>query len=593
MGGFFLYRKDETDIDLDAVRTVFGKKGFAAPRVFDLRKMTLWLYQKQLVSDPNYVSHEDGAALYATGTVVYTGLSYRDSLRRLLEDYRQKQLDLTALLGNFCLLFSVNDRIEILTDRLNMHHIFVDDELSRLSTSFLAMLASFSDPVSLNRLAFYEKISTGYIVGPDTLISRVQKITPRFQDILQTRRFSFIPHPRGDETREVSLCSDGFESCVEHQLEVLLRCFGQTVALADEYGADLGLSAGYDSRLALLLLRYLGVPLSVHTHHTEGVHETEHHLAQEVAEACDTELRVVRTRRMEEQDEGNLARLLSDGLYYYDGRNADNSGAFSPTYTREYKRATLGEQRLRFNGEGGELYRNYYYTSREEFDFSSWMRHHVYYLFAEAVIPKADLRHDVHCHIIRKLSERLGVDLARSVDQLTMRRYHGEIRLPDCEGTLANADNQLAFFMMPFAEPSVTTAAYEATPYIGIDGRFQAALMTRLDATVAAVDSHYGFPFTRQPWHHQVYAALRGYLPDWFWNIRRRFRVRHRNLGQSSYDTYVDLRQRSRTIQQLEDVLYKCFPELDWQMAMRSRPQQATVLFLASLIREFEDQIRW
>ena len=55
--------------------------------------MMLRLYRKQLVTDENYLTDADGSSLFATGSVVYKGLSYRDTLRTLFDGCLHDQLD--------------------------------------------------------------------------------------------------------------------------------------------------------------------------------------------------------------------------------------------------------------------------------------------------------------------------------------------------------------------------------------------------------------------------------------------------------------------------------------------------------------------
>ena len=117
MGAFFLY-KNRADIDLESVRQAFEKKEFGIPAVFNLNDMTLWLCRKQLVTDVNYLTDTDGSSLFATGSVVYKGLSYRDMLQTLLDDYLHDQLDLNELIGSFCLIFHVKGEARVLTDWL-------------------------------------------------------------------------------------------------------------------------------------------------------------------------------------------------------------------------------------------------------------------------------------------------------------------------------------------------------------------------------------------------------------------------------------------------------------------------------------------
>ena len=105
MGAFFLF-ESEKKIDNEAVKRVFLAKGFKDVNVFHLKKMTLWLYKKQLIEDDNYIFFDNGNAIFATGTVIYKGKSYRESLRELLVDFIKDEISFEKLIGSFCLIFS-------------------------------------------------------------------------------------------------------------------------------------------------------------------------------------------------------------------------------------------------------------------------------------------------------------------------------------------------------------------------------------------------------------------------------------------------------------------------------------------------------
>lgn len=589
MGAFFLYKDENQEIDLQAAKAVFEKKGFVAPVVFYLGKFTLLLYRKQLVTDANYLTLEDGSAVYATGTVVYKGLSYRDTLCALLEDFRRDRLDMDALLGNFCLIFYINGQIKILTDQLGVYHVFIDEHAARLSTSFLALLASYNQPQPLNRMAFYEKMSTGYIVGPDTLISGVRQLTPQIQTEIKGTDLSFIVQSK--KMAAPQTFKGSFNQCVEQQLHTLQEYYKNIAPLALEYGVDMGLSSGYDSRLMLLLAQQQNLPVSTHSHLTRGVHEAEVKIANSLAGALKVPFRTIETKKIEDLTEEQLQDIFQDGLYYYDGRTGDNSGAFSQTYTRAYKTQTLGCKRLRLNGEGGEIYRNYYYTSAPRVHFRNWLKARLFYWFAEEFFQSTKNLSKVEDYLLKKISLQLKAPVNGWVDQSTLRRFYGEVHLPACEAFLANADNQLAFFLFPFMEAVNLEYAYQATPFIGLEGRFEAAMIEHLNPDIAAYPSHYGFPINKPPLRYRLYSALRGYLPDQFWYRRKRWLNRGNKVGTEEYQRYSKIRSSSPLIYQIESLLSDLFPELNLQVAFRNPPQRANLLYIGYLFLVFQDKI--
>lgn len=589
MGALYLHHRS-AEVQEAALACVFARKGFGKARRTVLGSWTLWHYPKQLLGRANYLECEDGAAVYVVGTPIYRGLGYAETLGCLLSDFRTGQLDQSAMLGNFALLFWVEQRLSLLTDTLGVCHVFTDKERTRFSTSFLALLASFPGKSRLNRLAVLEKLATGYVVGPETIVAGIERLTPRPGRGLESSGIAILTSPLKPvnltETRAT------FGDAVSEQVTRLERYFADVTALGLQSGVDFGLSSGYDSRLVALLARRVFPDLSAHTHWVTGVHDEEKDRAQAIAKSLGIRLRIHGEPRFEQLPGQEINEALLDGLYYYDARAGDNSGAYSTTYTRRYKRLTLNGHRLRLNGEGGEIYRNYYHTSRSRVDFQAWMRHHLYYGPTPLALAQTGLDNEMTAHILRKLSARLDTDLRGSVQIAVTRAYYGEVRLPECEGVLANADMQLAHFLMPFAEPEIQRSAYRLTPHIGVSGRFEAAMIQFLNPGAAALASHYGFPISHEPLHHKGKAALRGILPDRFWLWRRARRFDNQEFGRSSADGYQAVRGRSRIVRESEDALHAFVPGFELRQAIREAPAKATAVFLGVFLREFAAHLK-
>lgn len=589
MGAFFLHLESEP-FDRKAVELVFSRKSFPAPRVVRLGEWTLWHFAKQLVGGVNHVELPGGDAIYAVGTPVYRGRGYEETLGLVLADVGAGRFDPGALRGNFAMLVWVGGRLRLLTDGLGVCHLFADAAGTRVSTSFQAVLASSMERRRLNRLAVIEKLATGYVVGSETIVEGIRRFTADPGREWQVAGLEWVPPSPG--RLELASPATRWQDCLAEHLERLRRYFQDIGPLAREHGVDLGLSSGYDSRLVALLTRPLGARFSVHTHWTQGVHDTEKARVEGLARALGLPLRVTATRPLEQLPTEELEALLRDGLYYYDGRAADNSGAYSMTYTRWYKSTSLGEHRLRLNGEGGEIYRNYYFTSRGRLDFRTWMRNHLYYGPTPLALAGTGLEEEMTEHVLGKLSARLDTDVRGTVDLAVTRAYYGEVRLPECEGALANADAQVTHFLMPFAEPELQRAAYRLTAQVGVSGRFQAGLIERLDPAIAALPSHHGFPISAEPLGHRLKAGLRGYLPDTFWLRRKARRFADPRFGEAGARSFQQARARSAVLREAEECLRAFVPGFDLAMALREPPGKATALYLGLLLREFSAQLR-
>lgn len=588
MASFFLYRCDAA-VDSTAVVSVFAAKGFREPQCFELGQWRLWLYRKQCVCEENFVQRADGSAVFAVGTPIYRANPYRVGLAAALEDFANGGIAFQDLRGNYCLLFWVKGRLTLLTDALDVCHVFVDRERTRFSTSLLGVLASFRKRQRLNRLAVLEKLATGYTVGPETILESVEQLTPELRRGLKADGLKTLAFPKW--RLNVSPARQSLEECVTEHLRRLRRYFIKIGPIAREHGVDLGLSSGYDSRLVALLMKPEAKDFSVHTHWVRGVHDSEKKRVEDLARALGLGLRVHAEHPLEALPTEALEDTLLDGLYYYDGRSADNSGAYSPTYTRRYKTLTLGAHRLRLNGEGGEIYRNYYQTARRRVPFVPWMRSRLYYDSTPLALAGTDLEEEMTAHIVRKLTERLEADMSGTVDLAVTRAYYGEVRLPDCEGVLANADMQVAHFLMPFAESELQRAAYGLTPHIGVAGRFQCALIQGLDRVIAALPSHYGFPISGETLRYRAKAAIRGYVPDTMWLRRKARWFADPQFGHASAEGYRKVYERSHVVREAEEALRAYVPGFDPKFAVREPAAKATAVFLGVFLREFSNKL--
>ena len=589
MGAFLLYKKSAS-LCVDDARRVFGKKGFPAPAEFDLGRWTLLQYGKMLASPENHVAGASGTSLHACGTVVYRGLGYRDSLHRLLADFQVGQVDQEQLLGSFCLLFWDGRSISILMDRSRTLHVFSDEDRTCISSSFLAILSASPHARPLNRLAACEKLSTGYIVSPDTMVEGIQQVDA---DVGATYRAGedgacFVPVRARPP---VVLRRESMADSIARQISRLQTHFRAMDALHVESRGELGMSSGYDSRLVLACARFLSRPLELHTHGTQGIHDAEMEVVQQIAARRGLALSQVSTRRTEDHDAGEIAALLDDGLYFYDGRCSHNMGAFGEVYTRAYKARVLGAHRLGWNGLGGEMYRNYYFTADRSVNLRHWLDRHVYYPFAAEAWGNAEEYEAMHRRKVEKMARRLGTSVPERVGFLWLRRYYSEIRMPDCDAANNDALNQLAFFHAPFMDAALVAEAIHATPHIGCGGAFQARLIRELDPGLAAFPTHYGHALDRIPLRPRLHAWWKCQVPEFVQRIRLRILLRRMEPRiVSEYQTFA------RGVPALEEIraaLCSSVLRGRFEDAMVHYAQKPTTIFVGSFLRAFQHKIRW
>ena len=589
MGAIFLFRKGAKP-DMSSVRAVFQNKGFSAPAEFIFGAWTLLQYGKILPFQINHTEEGDETSLHACGTLIYKGLGYQDSLQQLLTDFRKGQLDQEQLLGSFCLLFWDGRVISVLMDRSRTLHVFSDETKTCISSSFLAVLAASPKPLPLNRLAVCEKLATGYVVSPDTLIDGILQIDADVSATYQAERdgICFLPVLARPP---VELHNKGLGDSIARQVFHLQRHFHAVNALHVESRGELGLSSGYDSRLVLACSQFLSCTMDLHTHATQGIHDAEAGIVQQITAARGLALKQVSTKRIEDNSEDEISALLEDGLYFYDGRCSHNMGAFSETYTRAYKTLTMGEHRLGWNGLGGEMYRNYYFTANRSVNLRHWLDRHVYYPFATEAWGCTEEYEAMHLRKAEKIARRLSAPTSGRVSFQWLRRYYSEVRMPDCDANNNDALNQLAFFHTPFMDASLVAEAINATPFIGCNGTYQARLIREISPDLARFQTHYGYTLDHIPLRSRLQAWVKCRVPEFI--QLQRLRAILKNAEHQGVPEFLAFVQRVPALCEIREVLCTSVLRGRFEDAMIHYAQRPTALFVGSFLREFQHKIRW
>lgn len=591
MGAFLLYNATEKNLNIEAARKTFLDKGFKSPQEFIIGNNKLLLYVKQTVDIKNYFN-QDNWSIYAIGTIVYKGLSYNDTLKKLLDDYKQQRLDVDEIQGNYCVIFQHFDNVEIMTDPLNVQQLFTNKKRDFLTSSFLAAMMVVPGKLTLNRLACHEKLTTGYICGNDTLFNEIIKITTN-EKFMHNNNFQFInnDYHSGDLTYHTG----GLKDSASKQVEIINRYLKGIQDLAAEYKAEIGLSGGYDSRL-LYACTFKAWPfkISAHTHATEGVemHSLEKEIVERMTSAKGTNLHIVPTFRMDAYSNDEIEDILLDGLFFFDGRCTHHMGAFSPVYTRRYKMSTMGECHLTLNGLGGEMYRNYYLTSRNKVNFKEWMKAKLYSANIQIVFKRANDFETLHSYIIPKMERHLDINLSRRVSNINIRRYYSELRMPECDALNCNAHNQLGFYLTPFIEKNLIQGAYKGIPYIGYSGEYQAEMIRQADELLVNFTSHYGFSFANEPLKYKLYALIRGYFPDKLWNIRTRYLRFQGKTFVRDLQYFNRVKEKCSYLQQAAEFIELLFPEINFDELRRDYAMMPNSTYISVLFYHFKERIR-
>ncbi len=585
MGAFFLFEKNKKqELNINDINSVFSDKGFSEPLIFDLGKNELHLYRKQLIDVNNYYINGKNA-VFIIGTIVYKALGYGDTLKQLLEDYTRDIIDYDSIIGNYCAVFYVDNQIAIMNDALNACELFTDVNGRFITSSFLAA-ANAIQKITIDRQASIEKLLTGYIVGEETLFHEIKRIIPsEYMGKWNIHKWPPIIVPDAEGNREM---------CLKRRTENIKKYMHNIKKLSEEFAPELGLSGGYDSRLIFAAARAVWpFKMDIHTHSTEGVniHDIEKEIVKEMAEKTSTKIQIIPTHNLDYYSEEEIENILKDGYYYFDGRCAYNMGAFSPTYTRQYKVNTVSGHCLTLNGLGGEVYRNYYINIKPFVSVKQWMKANIYPNGLKYVI-KRDTFNKIHKYIYCKMKDRLSFRWGHFVTPFQIKRYYCEMRMPDCNALNCNANNQMVFYLTPFIEKTTITDAYKARRYTGFSGDFQADMIRELDSQLASFISHYGYPFDKkEPIKRKIYTLIRGLLPDCIWNYRNERKAKNSVQSNTNKLFFERVKEKCTFLHEASKYTETLFPELNFDYLRTDYAMMPNSSYISVVFYMLKDRI--
>jgi hypothetical protein len=392
------------------------------------------------------------------------------------------------------------------------------------------------------------------------------------------------------ERPKIRFHDKGLKESHEKQVELLRKHFKAFDHLHTETYGDLGMSSGYDSRMILACSRYFSLPLELHTHGTEGVHDAEARIVRAIADDSGVTLKQVSTRRMEEQTSEMITDKINDALYFYDGRCL-NMGAFSDVHTSAYKKKVQGQNLMNWNGMGGEMYRNYYSSPNHSVNLRKWLYRNAYYPFAAEFWGVQDEFDDMFYRKVEKMTHRIGLPVKDKIDFLWTRRYYSEILMPDCHSAKNDAHNTLSFFHTPFMDTALVGEALNATAYIGCDGSYQAGLIHKIDSRLTKYPTHYGYTLENIPWSQKTHSLIKCHIPLQL-QMNRITRILKKEAIRIVPD-YLSFIAHVPILGEIRDVLCSSVIKGPYEKALIHYAQRPLTIFVGSFLREFHHKICW
>ena len=256
--------------------------------------------------------------------------------------------------------------------------------------------------------------------------------------------------------------------------------------------------------------------------------------------------------------------------------------------TRWYREAVLRDLRFGMNGLGGELYRNHDNHFYHKVEVREWVKARVLGAGISLSVTTQSLN-NILDYILAKAGATIGEDFSRKISHQQTRRYFGELFSVYGAAVRMNIDNQLAFSLSPFLDYGPRFASYTAFPHIGLDGRFEAAMISRMNPSIAAITSSYGYPFDKRiPLNRFAKCAARGLVPYAIQNSLQNLR---QIKGSHSVAVYHRVYSQQSLVQRASELMQsKCFGFI-WNMVERDYVLLMRALSVGIMLIKYEDCI--
>lgn len=479
MGAFLLCKKEISPEKLEAGLRVFQEKGFGTPMESQIGDYRLLLYQKLIVIENN-IRYDESLVLAAVGTPIYKRKTYTESLDAIFKDFKNGRFDYTEMYGSYILLLYDGKHIRFVFDDMNQLAVYSTDDGNVISSSFLACAKVYEGPLSINKMACLEKLCTGMITGKSTLFNEISRS-------LSESIYGIEELTTANDMLEAKRKGKFLQREAQNQLTCLNKELDEISSLVGEYGADMGLSGGYDSRLMYgLLQNKYEDRLSVHTHYTKGAHEKEIEIATQLADMYQKKLNITPTVPLQDMENSEAEKTLKKNIYLFDGYSDSHYGTFSSTYSKEYRRAVSDGHLVFFTGVSGEIYRNYRKISKPVFT-KEYFDTYVFYCHYQSALKDQGLVSSLRQYVMDKAFRAMGKKKNVIMSPGDVRRYNACVRLPYKASCASSAFNQLCFYDAPCAHREAVLESMAADHVVGDDCQLESEMILSIDPRFADI----------------------------------------------------------------------------------------------------------
>jgi hypothetical protein len=576
--GSFLLKNNRNKISENEIVKVFASLDQKKYIKLNLEDYSFFFFQRVVSKDSDCYEDIRGK-IFLSGTFIYGKNSVHESLKIFFHDFLHENINYKSIYGQFVLVILIKAKLHLLTDRLRIHNVYFNNNKSILSSSFLA-ISTLQKRLEFNKNALIENLLTGSLIGPDTTFNNIKRLEKK--DKTNFPGLNIIDLP----SVEYNLSKKSRNELINNQINILDDYFTSIKKLANEKGAALGLTGGFDSRLLMCFAERHFDNIEYFSHWRKS-RTKELTIAEKLTRTVDKKLNIYECKDPLEMTEEEAWANLKKGFYFYDGHIRTQAYWHEPYNNLDYLQRIYSNNYLGLNGIGGEQYRNCERMIRQKWNFWTWLKFEVLFRYSDNIfLTKKDEQNFLDYYAL-KIRRKLELGEKKDIDRLDLKRFHNEVYNVSNRAVRCSMENKAAFCLCPFADPVVSYKAYEITPQLGPSLSFESEMIKKINPQLAKIESEYGFNFYDG---ENFGSKMNGYIKE---AIPKKlfFKIYHYKKGTRKNTFYHQYFKRYPFMKELDDLVDNIPITIDVKQLKNIRDTGWQLISLGFLLKKLKSQI--
>ena len=437
-----------------------------------------------------YKIFENGDFIVTLGTLIYKENFGEEVLQILYKDIKSNKSDLyNDLMGGYCVITCIDGQIFVFNDFLGLKRVYYNEDESIYSSSFLAITKAIPQKTKSEQEIF-EYLIRGGMYGDKTVLKEI-KLIPRSTLVC-------VNNKQSNRTLKYTYNKlpffDNFNKMVDYAtkeyiqaFEIIVKIFGVNITTA--------LSGGYDTRFMLSLLRVNGITPTIYVY--GGDNSSDVKIAKSIAKGEGFHIEHINRELKYPIEITEYKEIVESNFYYFDGLS--NGGIFDNGMDIVTRKNRSDGGMLQLNGAGGEIWRNFWMLNKYNKRPIDFVRHK-WDIYDYTAYTETFDKVEYFKNFTKKLLK--SIELPEDIPMITRKQMEMSYPLYRYRywQSLGNSTNLLfSNSLMPLMETRFLYPSFDIPIEFKYNGRFEAAMIEKVDKRMAKYNSNYGFNFMGQP----------------------------------------------------------------------------------------------